>query len=141
MKNDKVAFRRIKGRIVPIKKNSKPIEPKKGLWIASAVTQIGSGLVSGALLSKGTKLAAAGILGSKIMDVLSAGMTVGAYAGKDRKLERAKLAARDQAVLASLGWGTFGVVALRDPKVRQTAKTWGSKGFQAISKFASRGKL
>ena len=136
MSDSQVSFRRINGRLVPIRGGDKPAgkkphTPHAGYKVAGHVAAIASGAVSAAGLAVGgwkTVLAAEVAshsigLGGSALAVKSA-----SYAKGGRNKAKAYLS--QEVTNQALGWGTFGALVLANPTTRQ-------KGINAVKTAVS----
>jgi hypothetical protein len=112
-----VVFRRIHGRIIPIRKSK---GPNKGLAALSLGAEVLSGVVSGLTISGGARKI---ILGQSTSSALEIGSSViNAAAHKDMGKGRAKSFAKHQVINSAVGYSVFGATILAHKPSREAAK-------------------
>ena len=141
-----LAFRRIHGRIVPIRglvaaKTAKDVavtaaspalkkqnvSHNKILKATSHTTAIASGIISGATLFGGAKMFALGQSIGLGLDFGSSGLNAAAHVGKGQKMKRVKEIARTEFVNNVVGYGAMGVTILAQKKGRQKIVEYAAK--------------
>jgi hypothetical protein len=132
-----IIFRRVKGRIVPIRQE-KEIKANKSLAAVAAISSVASGVLSGATIASGGKKFWFGQTGSLGLDILSSSANVAAYAGKDRLGSRTGKAAKSEFRNQLIGYGAFGATVLLNPHARKKGVQFAQLGLSTIRSFLGR---
>ena len=155
-------FRRIRGRIVPIKSSQnanafrvgmvagkvtkvaeasapflikkQQVKPHFGLQAVGFGASVASGLLSGATFFSGGKKFWASQAASIGLDIGSTAANVASFAGKGHLKERAKGAARQEGINLIAGYAAMGGALLANPKARSIIKA----GALRVSKFVGK---
>jgi hypothetical protein len=119
-----------------IKRPETNIKPKQGLRALGFGLSVASGIVGAATVSGGAKKLLTGLAVSTGLDIASSTANVAAYTGKGNGKERFKLAAKQEGINQSVGWGIYGAGLLASKKNRQAIgggiKTFGMKASSLI---------
>jgi hypothetical protein len=131
----RVVFRRVHGRVVPIRSEKKDLRVNKSLLAASAAVNVASGIVAGLTTFRGGfKTALFGNAASSVADVAATSLNVAAHQGRGRRKERLVSFAKKEAGLQALGYGAMAATIALDPVSRTNAIKWGAGAL----KFARR---
>jgi len=155
-----MSFRRIHGRIVPIKglvaaKTAKDIaitiaapgikkqnvSHNHALKFLSNASAVASGIVSGATLFGGVKSFAIGQSIGLGLDFGSSGLNAAAHIGKGNKLKRVKEIARNELTNNVIGYGAMAATVLSQRKGREKLIEYSSKVFGHLKGFAAKAAL
>lgn len=159
--NKPVAFRRVKGRVIPIRAESaarvglitagtyasaagasvqgfrpKIVKPNKFLASAGLGLAVASGVLSGAtFFSKGKKFWIAQGVGLGL-DVASSALGAAAFAGRDNVKERAKGVAKIEGQYQIAGYGAMAATLLSRRSSRMRTLVYGRKAGRELVTFA-----
>lgn len=131
--SDEVVFKRIRGRIVPIKKrNNNGPSPHQGYKLGSHLTAIASGVLPALLPSKGLAFFAAANIASIPLDIASTGMAIAAYKNDKNKKRKIARIVKTDLFNTALSYGAMGGTLLAQKSSREFIKS----GFKKLVKFA-----
>lgn len=154
VKLGRVVFKRIAGRIVPIKAGidvgttasaaitkKQSIKKNHGLQAASMASAVASGVISGATLFSGAKLFALGQTAGLGLDFASSGLNASANIGKGHKLKRVKEIARQEGINNIIGYGAMGATILAQRKGREKLIEYSGKVLGHLKNLAAKAAL
>ncbi len=137
----KVTFRRIGGRIVPIRGGNQkpPVRTNKLLQGAALAASAAGGALSALTLFSSGRKFAVGQATSFGLDLGASALNLAAHKG-DTVKNRAKVAVKGEIANQVVGWGTFGAVLAFNPTARKAGLAFASKWGSRVANYARRSK-
>jgi hypothetical protein len=132
-----VVFRRIHGRIVPIRRKG----TDNRMANAALATNVVSGVVSALSLIGSKRRVFLGQTASFGLDLGSSSLNAAAHRGVRGRSNRLRATLKGEAINTAAGYAAFGITALAHKPTRQAVLSGASKVLSKIGAFARRAAL